>query len=139
MRAEDNQPDPYLLFTITDADGEVVRHIKAPAKKGLKRLVWDFRYNTPAPVTGRFTPAPDQLFGGSELGHLALAGTYNVAVFKYEDGVLSPLAGPVSFQTKSLNNATLPAKDQRDYLDFCKKISALRKAASAASSDSGRR
>ncbi|MCB0533629.1 MAG: glycosyl hydrolase [Lewinellaceae bacterium] len=132
MRAEDNQPDPYLLFTITDADGEVVRHIKAPAKKGLKRLVWDFRYNTPAPVTGRFTPAPDQLFGGSELGHLALAGTYNVAVFKYEDGVLSPLAGPVSFQTKSLNNATLPAKDQRDYLDFCKKISALRKAASAA-------
>lgn len=132
LRKEDDQPEPYLLFTVTDASGEVVRHIKTPATKGLKRLVWDFRYNTPAPVTGRFTPAPDQLFGDAERGHLALPGRYTVSLGKYEDGVLTPIAGPVSFEAKSLNNATLPATDKQAYLDFCKKVSRLRKAVSAA-------
>ena len=132
LRKEDEQPEPYLLFTVMDEAGEVVRHLKAPAKKGLKRMTWDFRYNTPAPVTGRRTPAPDQLFGDTEKGHLALPGTYSVTLQKYEDGVLSPLAGPVAFKAQSLNNATLPATDQQAYLDFCKKISALRKAAGAA-------
>ncbi len=132
LRKEDEQPEPYLLFTITDASGEVVRHIKTAAKKGLKRIVWDFRHNTPAPVTGRFTPAPDQLFGSPETGHLALPGQYSVTLSKYEDGVLTPIAGPVQFSAKSLNNATLPATDQQAYLDFCKKVSRLRKAVSAA-------
>lgn len=132
LRKEDEQPEPYLLFTVTDASGEVVRHIKTGAAKGLKRIVWDFRYNTPAPVTGRFKPAPDQLFGDEEKGHLALPGRYSVTLSKYEDGVLTPLAGPVSFEAKSLNNATLPATDKQAYLDFCKKVSRLRKAVSAA-------
>ncbi|MBL7775917.1 MAG: glycosyl hydrolase, partial [Saprospiraceae bacterium] len=133
LRREDEQPEPYLLFTITDEAGAVVRHIKAPAKKGLKRIVWDFRYNTPAPVTQRRSPAPDQLFGEAEKGHLALPGTYYVSLQQYEDGALSPLAGPVAFKAEALQNATLPATDRQAYLDFCKKVSALRKAASAAS------
>ncbi len=132
LRKEDEQPEPYLLFTVTDAGGEVVRHLKTSASKGLKRMVWDFRYNTPAPETGRFTPAPDQLFGDAEKGHLALPGRYNVTISKYEDGVLSPLAGPVAFNTQSLRNATLPAEDKQAYLDFCEKVSSLRKAVSAA-------
>ena len=132
LRKEDEQPEPYLLFTITDAAGDVVRHLKTPAAKGLKRIVWDFRYNTPAPVTGRFTPAPDQLFGSEEKGHLALPGQYSVTVSKYEDGVLSAIAGPVTFTTRSLRNATLPAEDMQAYLDFCKKVGSLRKAVSAA-------
>lgn len=132
LRKEDEQPEPYLLFTVTDAAGEVVRHIKAPATKGLKRLVWDFRYNTPAPVTGRYTPTPDQLFGDSERGHLALPGRYNVSMNKYEDGALTLVAGPIAFEAKSLNNATLPAADRQAYLAFCEKVSRLRKAVSAA-------
>lgn len=133
LRQEDEQPEPYLLFTVTDAAGEVMRHLKTSASKGLKRIVWDFRYNTPAPVTGRFTPAPDQLFGEAEKGHLALPGQYSVTLSKYEDGVLTQIAGPVQFTAKSLNNATLPAEDKQAYLDFCKKVSRLRKAVAAAS------
>ncbi len=132
LRLEDEQQEPYLLFTVTDESGDVVRHIKTSATKGLKRLVWDFRYNTASPVTGRYTPTPDQLFGDGDKGHLALPGAYNVALYKYEDGVLSPLAGPVRFTAKSLNNATLPATDKQAYLDFCQQVADLRKAVSAA-------
>lgn len=134
LRKEDEQPEPYLLFTITDAGGEVVRHLKAPATKGLKRITWDFRHNTTAPVQGRFKPAPDQLFGGEETGQLAVPGTYNVSLSKYEDGMLTTIAGPVSFQCKALNNVTLPATDLTAYAELGEKIARLRKALSATNS-----
>lgn len=132
LRLEDNQPAPYLLFTVTDADGNVVRHLKTSAKKGLQRVVWDFRYGTQAPTNQRFTPAPDQLFGGEELGYRAMPGRYSVSLQKFEDGVLSPLAGPVSFECKALNASALPAADKKDYDEFCKKVANFRRALSAA-------
>jgi hypothetical protein len=132
LRKEDEQPEPYLLFTITDASGEVVRHLKAPAKKGLKRIVWDFRYNTSAPARADLNRVPTNCSAKKIKGYLALPGRYSVTLSKFEDGVLSTLAGPVSFEAKSLNNATLPAADKQAYLDFCKKVSRLRKAVSAA-------
>jgi photosystem II stability/assembly factor-like uncharacterized protein len=127
LRAEDNQPEPFVLFTITDEKGSVVRHIKTGASKGLKRLVWDFRYNTPAPVQGRYKPAPDQLFGGEELGHLAIPGKYFVQMSKFEDGEMTALTEPTAFMVKALDNNSLPAKDQQAYLAFCKKVSDLRR------------
>jgi photosystem II stability/assembly factor-like uncharacterized protein len=132
LRKEDEQSEPYLLFTITDAAGDVVRHIKTEATKGLKRLSWDFRYNAVAPVRNRQTVAPDNLFTEPDQGHLALPGRYSVSLQQYEDGVLSSLVGPVSFSVQSLNNATLPAADKQAYLAFCEKVSRLRKAVSAA-------
>ncbi len=131
LRLEDSQPDPYLLFTITDQSGAVVRHLKAPAKKGLKRLVWDFRTNNPAPVVGRFTPAADQLFGGPEEGSLVAPGQYKVTLSKYEDGVLSELAGPVAFSVKLLENGSLPTNMNAN-VTFYQKVTDIRKAVSAA-------
>jgi len=133
LRKEDEQPEPYFLFTVGDASGDVVRQIKSEATAGLKRLVWDFRYNSPSPVMNRRTVPPDNLFTGPDQGHLALPGQYSISIQKFEDGILMPLAGPVSFEVQSLNNATLPATDKKAYLLFCKKVSSLQKAASAAS------
>ena len=127
LRMEDNQPDPYLLFTIRDKDGAVMRHLKAPAKKGLQRIVWDFRYSTPASVHARFTPAPDQLFGGEEKGHLAMPGQYTVSLAKYEDGILTELAAPVSFTCTLLDNGSLPV-NMEENLAFYKQVSSIRRA-----------
>jgi photosystem II stability/assembly factor-like uncharacterized protein len=132
LRMEDNQPDPYLLFTIRDKAGDVVRHLKAPAKKGLQQIVWDFRYVTPAPVLGRRTLAPDELFGGEEKGHLAMPGEYTVSLSRYEDGKLTELAGPVSFSCKLLQQSSLPV-NMEENVKFYKQVAALRKAASATS------
>ncbi|MEY3243131.1 MAG: hypothetical protein RIR11_4570 [Bacteroidota bacterium] len=127
LRLEDEQPEPFILFTITDEKGSVVRHIKTGANKGMKRLVWDLRYNTTAPVQGRYKPAPDQLFGGEETGHLAIPGKYFVAISKFEDGSMTALTTPTPFNVKALGNASLPAKDQQAYLAFCKKVADLRR------------
>jgi photosystem II stability/assembly factor-like uncharacterized protein len=130
LRAEDNQPDPYLLFTITDKQGNVVRHLKAPATKGVQRIVWDFRYGTPAPVNQRFTPAPDQLFGGELLGHLAMPGEYAVSLAKYEDGILTPLVEPVKFTCKLLEQGSIPT-DMSANVAFYQQVSKISKAVSA--------
>lgn len=130
LRMEDNQPDPYLLFTIKDKDGAVVRHLKAAPRKGLQRIVWDFRHSTPAAVNNRFVPAPDQLFGGEEKGHLAMPGQYTVSLSKYEDGIVTELAGPVNFTCSLIDNASLPT-DMEGNVQFYKQVSSIRKAAIA--------
>ena len=133
LRLEDTQEDPYLLFTITDAQGNVVRHIKRSAAKGLQRFTWDMRYAPANPVTQRYTPAPDQLFGSAPQGHLVMPGEYQVTLSKYHDGVLTKMAGPVSFKAKLLNQASLPAKDMADNVAFYSKVSDMVKQLSATS------
>ena len=133
LRLEDTQEDPYLLFTITDAQGNVVRHIKRSAAKGLQRFTWDMRYAPANPVTQRYTPAPDQLFGAAPQGHLVMPGEYQVTLSKYHDGVLTKMAGPVSFKAKLLNQASLPAKDMADNVAFYSKVSDMVKQLSATS------
>ena len=50
LKKEQEEPDSYILFTITDEQGNVVRKIKTAPKKGVNRIVWDFRYNTFTPI-----------------------------------------------------------------------------------------
>jgi hypothetical protein len=128
MRLEDMQPDPYLLFTITDEAGQVVRRLRAPAKKGMQRIVWDFRYASNAPA-GSQRPDPENVFANVETGYLAMPGTYKVSLSKYEDGVYTELVPPQLFKCVALNNATLAATDKKAYDDFCKKVTDLRRVA----------
>ncbi len=131
LRLEDNQPDPYLLFTIKDQTGNVVRNLKAPAKKGLQRITWDFRYPSPAPVNNRPVPEEDQLFSEEELGYRVLPGTYSVTLSKYDDGIITELTSPVNFVCKQLENSTLPTNLASNDA-FYQKASDLLKAVSAA-------
>ena len=131
LRLEDNQPDPYLLFTIKDSSGKIIRYLKSPAKSGLQRIVWDFRYPTPAPVNNRPVPEEDQLFSEEELGNRTAPGIYNVSISKYEDGILSNLTEPISFTCKQLENSNLP-RDISENDKFYQKVAELRKAVSAA-------
>jgi len=131
IRLEDQYPEPYLLFTITDDAGSVVRKIKSAAKKGLSRIVWDMRYASPGPVDFR-TPDVTNLYDQTETGHLAMAGTYKVSLSKFEDGKITELVPAQPFVIKSLNAASLPATDMKALNTFCKKVSELRRATAAA-------
>jgi photosystem II stability/assembly factor-like uncharacterized protein len=131
LRLEDNQVEPYLLFTITDASGKVVRHIKASAKKGLNKIQWDFRYNSSAAVTERFVPSSDQLFASAEVGEMAAPGKYTVTMAKVEDGVLTELTSAQTINCKLLDNSSIPI-DMNANVAFYNKVSDLRRAVGAA-------
>ncbi|HMK04679.1 MAG TPA: hypothetical protein VK489_10825, partial [Ferruginibacter sp.] len=130
LRLEDEQPAPHLLFTVTDEDNNVVRRIKAPAKKGLNRIVWDFRYAPFAPID--FTPFDESfVFSSPEIGYMAVPGNYKVSLSKFEDGLYSELVAARPFKAVTLNNATLPATDKKALEDFSKKVAELRRVSTA--------
>ncbi|MFO8174001.1 MAG: hypothetical protein R6T96_06925, partial [Longimicrobiales bacterium] len=123
MRAEDLEEGPYLLFTITDQEGEVVRHIPARDGTGIQRIAWDLRHPSTSPVgeIGNFNPydeGPD--------GPYVAPGTYQVTLSRVVDGVPGELVSqPVAFQVVPLNNATLATGDRKALLAFQMEADAL--------------
>ncbi|MGA2297782.1 MAG: glycosyl hydrolase [FCB group bacterium] len=120
---EDIEEAPYLIFTITDETGFVVRRLTTPAKAGINRMNWDLCYPSPFPVN-----AATEINKNS--GMPVLPGKYKVSVAKSIDGEITQLTEPMEFNTKVLNNTSLPTKDRKDFVDFQKKVSNLQRAVS---------
>lgn len=127
LRLEDNEIEPYLLFTIKDANGSVVRNIKTAAKKGMNRIRWDFRTGNHAPVDNRYTPGEDELFGSEDEGYMVAPGSYSVSLSKYKDGELTPLSEEVKFNCNLLMNGSLQSKDLKANTTFYEKVVVLQK------------
>ncbi|OQX87439.1 glycosyl hydrolase [candidate division KSB1 bacterium 4484_87] len=123
LRAEDNEERPYLLFTVFDNDGNIIRKIPTSAKSGINRVVWDFRYQDPSPVSLK-GPKYNPLSTGRS-GLLAAPGQYKVSLSISVNGKLTELVPPQNFKTVALDNTTLPAKDRMDLVAFGTKAAEL--------------
>jgi photosystem II stability/assembly factor-like uncharacterized protein len=131
LRMEDRQPEPHLLFTVTDESGNVVRRLKAPSAKGLQRISWDFRYAPYGPVD--FSPFDESfVFSSRENGYLAMPGNYKVSLSKFEDGQYIDLVPPQPFKAVALHTGVLPMADKKSVEAFSKKVAELRRVAAAA-------
>ena len=124
LRDEDEEQAPYLLFTVTDESGSVVRRLTAPAKAGMNRIAWDLRYPNVTPITEK---TETNKFNGMPV----LPGKYKVTMSKNENGVITDLFGPVEFVARPLNNTTLPAKDRAALVAFQRKVARLQQAVMA--------
>lgn len=128
---EGQQPDPYLLFTVTDEQGNVIRKIKTGINKGVNRLTWDFRYQPFTPIT--FTPFDDTYaWNTPDVGYMVTPGTYKVSLSQFEDGKFTELVAPQSFKCIPLNNTSLPPADKTALDAFNKKVADLTRAMSGA-------
>jgi photosystem II stability/assembly factor-like uncharacterized protein len=123
LRAEEDEIAPYLIFTIRDSKGDIVRKISTASSKGTSRINWDLRYADNEEVNlkdGNFDP---KSAGGS--GILAMPGKYTVSLSQVFHEVEIQLAGPVEFIVKVLNNTTLPPTDRSELVAFQDKVSLL--------------
>ncbi len=127
LRLEDNEEPPYLLFTITDEQGNIVRRLIAKPKSGINRITWDLRYPPHSPVTKKV-----DLFKEEDGGLLALPGKYFVSMAKVQNQVTNELVPATSFNAVVLNNTTLPAEDREALVAFQKKVSELGRAVEGA-------
>lgn len=127
LRQEGDQPAAYMLFTITDESRNAVRKIKTDIKKGVNRIVWDFRYNLPTPIS--LEPFDDSVpWNEAPKGYMAVPGKYFVSLSKFEDGKFTELVQLKEFICKPLNIGTLPAEDKAALDVFNKKVSELTRA-----------
>ncbi len=129
IRMEDREEAPYLLFTIRDAQGNIVRKLSAPAAKGSGSIVWNFRMPSMNPANTSGGSNPDDVIG--EGGPMVAPGTYNVTLSVVQRGVSSVLAGPVSFNTVHLNHGTMPVQDREAVRAFAEKVASLQRAVAA--------
>ncbi|MCL4549690.1 MAG: glycosyl hydrolase [Bacteroidetes bacterium] len=123
LRAEKNEKAPYLIFTISDEAGNVVRKITKAAGAGINRAVWDLRYESWNPVNikdNKFDPVAKMR---SDL--FVLPGKYSVSMAMVVRGEEKQLAGPVTFNVVPLNNTTLPASNRAEVVEFQRKAAEL--------------
>ncbi|MBE0652950.1 MAG: glycosyl hydrolase, partial [Bacteroidales bacterium] len=123
LRAEENEIEPYLVFTVYDENGNVVRKITKKPSKGINRVNWDLRYDNPYPV--RMAKKEFDPVASARGGMLAVPGTYRVGLDIMIRDSIRPLAEPVTFNTKILNNSVLPRQDAIIAGEFNKKLAEL--------------
>ncbi len=122
LEAEKNQGETVIWMTVTDEDGNVIRKLKAPVKKGINRIAWDLRFANSRPIN------PDQADRGGRWnrgGAMVVPGTYRVSMSKEMDGKLTQLAGPVSFEVVPLREGTLKGASYAEYKAYLAEVNAF--------------
>ena len=120
LRLEDQEHPPYLLFTVSDEAGRVIRELRASPAKGFNRVTWDLSYPSPFPVKAenKFNPAAKE-----DAGLMVMPGKYRVAVAKVVDNVVTLLGEEQVFEAKVLANATLANPDRAALDRFQRQVS----------------
>ncbi|MCF6365201.1 MAG: hypothetical protein L3J35_03270 [Bacteroidales bacterium] len=107
LREEADEIKPYLMFTIRNEEGEIVRRIKRSASPGLKRFNWGLRRFNMYPVTKGGSPMHNKQTGGIPVP----PGKYFVMMSKVVNGIETILDEQQIFNLKRLDNLSLPAED----------------------------
>lgn len=128
LRNEDFESDPFLLFEISDASGQIIRRIKTKPSTGINRLAWNLRHTSTSPV--KLKQAPVGRYSSPEEGMLALPGKYSVRVLKFQNDQFTSLCPSVSFTVKALDNQTLLASDKSEVLAFQQEVAELERSLS---------
>lgn len=123
LEAESKELAPYLLVTIRDSQGSIIRTFTQRPSKGIQRFTWDLSYgNTRPQAPNEFNPL------SRDRGSVyVLPGTYSVEIAMVHNGEAKPLAGPASFNVRALNNTTLPAANRAEMVAFQREISEISK------------
>jgi photosystem II stability/assembly factor-like uncharacterized protein len=123
MEDEDKEIAPYLIFTIKDTDGYVIKKINTKPSKGINRETWDLQYSGTFPINlsdNKFDPTKeDKGFW------LVMPGTYTVSVSIFEKGEIKELIAAKEFEVKELNNTTLPAENRKKMVDFQRSVAEM--------------
>ena len=112
---EKNEDKPEIMIEIKDQQGEVVRQIIKPLKKGLNRVNWDLStYNTTV-VKASDKGKRSWRYSGAMYQEVK-PGIYNISLFKREGTNMSFLSGPVELEVERIrsNILTNPLEDQHE-------------------------
>jgi photosystem II stability/assembly factor-like uncharacterized protein len=119
LRKELEEDPHYLLFTIKDENGNMVRKVSSSPKKGINRVYWDLTYESLNPVRlrdNKFNPA------STPSGLPALPGKYSVSMDMVVRGEIINLSDPLNFTAEIIENSSLPRQDREEYDAFIKKM-----------------
>jgi hypothetical protein len=142
LLAEAEEEPPALLFTISDAEGKVVRRLSAPATFGLQRVTWDFRYAPPVvQAAPQLPPGMEGLdlaaLGGGfpgqgPQGEMAMPGKYTVTMARRIGGVITAMPGSQTFNVVAEGAEKMSPQDRNILAEFQRKVIKLQRAVTGA-------
>lgn len=135
LRAEDRAPDPQVVVTVLDAEGDVVRHLTGPVGKGLHRIAWDLRYPPVEPVS--LEPPSLNAFAGPDIGPMAAPGTYRVRLGKLDQDGWQELGTVQEFSIEAATRLTIPPADRTAVAAFHAQVGELQRSVLAAQRSMG--
>lgn len=115
LEKEQLQQKPLVYILIKDMNGNVIRRIEAPAKRGVHRIAWDLRY--PFTDAIRSAKLPEKGNDGPK-GLLAAPGEYTATLVKILDGQATGLTTPQKFIVKRLKKGSLEGATSNDAAAF---------------------
>lgn len=127
LKAEEEEEEPFLIFTICDEEGNVIRKLREKVSAGLHRITWDLCY--PAANPTRSSDARPTQSGPSST--FVFPGPYTVFLSQPKNGEIIELTEPVAFDVLTLANVSLPAENRAELVDFQKKVRELSRAVTA--------
>ncbi len=128
VEAERRQDSAKIWLTVRDHEGEVVRRIEGPVKKGFHRIAWDLRY----PATTALQIREDEEEEEPQ-GAMAAPGEYTVTLSRQVDDSITDLSQPVPFTVERLRPGALDGAEPETVAAFWQEIARLQRATSAAS------
>ncbi|AEV34087.1 BNR/Asp-box repeat protein [Owenweeksia hongkongensis DSM 17368] len=122
LRAEDREEKSYMLFVISDDQGNEINRMTKAVSAGVQRINWDGTYSSFAELNSDGSPMTNP-----SSSHLALPGTYSIEAFMVNDGKVSPYFEKKSFKLNWLNNNTFVTETPAELLAFQKDVEQLRR------------
>jgi hypothetical protein len=123
---EEREDAPAIVFTVSDMQGNVIRHIEGPVEAGFHRVAWDLRY----PPVDPWKPEEEVSDFDNPTGVLAAPGTYQVAMHQRVDGELTALNQTQQFEVVSVREPTLPGSSQEARIAFSRQVDEMQRAVS---------
>ncbi len=128
LEKERREEAPLVLLTVRDAEGEIVRRLTGPVKKGFHRVAWDLRYPDVRAIGYKAPFGPPN----SKDSFLATPGTYSVTLSTRKDGVVSQLAGPETFDVVRLREGALKGSTPQEMVAFMQRVGRIQGAVTGA-------
>lgn len=122
LQAEDREEKNYMLFVISDDEGNEINRMTKAISAGVQRINWDGTYSSFASLNKDGSPMTNP-----SSSHLALPGNYTVEAFMVNNGNVTPYFEKQSFKLNWLNNNTLVTESPADLVAFQKEVEQLRR------------
>ena len=116
-----NESKAEIVFVIKNSQGETIRQLSTPLKKGFNKVSWDLNTNL---ATISISSSKRNY---SDIWTMVDPGTYSVSMFKRVEGELTPLATQQSFDVERIRKNTLSNPLASKHKDYYKSIAELTK------------
>ena len=119
---ENNETPAKVWITISDAEGNIVRHLSQKAKKGSHRLTWDLRHSS----TQAINPNRENR-GWNSSGPMVVPGNYTAQLSIDKNGEVTSLGEAIEFEVKAIRDGVLKGVDYATYDQYRKELTAVQR------------